>query len=71
MADDFRNKMDDIFRHINAGQINQAENLCHTCLQSDPEDINVLGILGAILLQKGQLALKLAIGKNQRGQAHQ
>lgn len=47
--------MDEIFRHINAGQIDQAEKLCHTRLRNDPEDINVLGILGAVLLQKGQL----------------
>ena len=55
MAGDSRKNMDDIFRHINAGQIDQAEGLCRTSLESDPEDINVLGILGAILLQKGQL----------------
>ena len=55
MADDSRKNMDDIFRHINAGQIDQAEELCRTALESDPEEINVLGILGAILLQKGQL----------------
>jgi Flp pilus assembly protein TadD len=55
MADDSRKTVDDIFCHIDAGQIDQAEDLCRACLQSDPEDINVLGILGAILLQKDQL----------------
>lgn len=55
MAGNPRQTVDDIFRHINAGQVDQAENLCRTALTSDPEDINVLGILGAILMQKGQL----------------
>jgi len=55
MADDPRQTVDDIFRHINAGQIEQAEALCRSALESEPENINVLGILGAILLQKGQL----------------
>lgn len=56
MADHSRKNMDDIFRHINAGRIDQAEELCRASLVSGPEDINVLGILGAILLQRGQLA---------------
>jgi tetratricopeptide (TPR) repeat protein len=55
MADESRKILDDIFRHINAGQIGQAVKLCRSSLESDPENINVLGILGAILLQKGQL----------------
>lgn len=55
MAGDSRKNVDDIFRHINAGQVDQAEALCRTVLENDPEDFNVLGILGAILLQKGHL----------------
>ena len=55
MTNESRKILDDIFRHINASQIDRAEELCRSSLESDPEDINVLGIFGAILLQKGQL----------------
>ena len=46
--------MDDIFRLLNAGQLDEAEALCRQVLQGKPGDVNVLGMLGAILLKKKQ-----------------
>ena len=46
--------MDDIFRCVNDGQLDEAESLCRQVLQNEPDDINALGMLGAILLKKEQ-----------------
>ena len=49
-----RAAINDVFRLINSGQIQQAEGACRSLLEDSPEDINVLGLLGAILLKLGQ-----------------
>jgi len=46
--------MDDIFRYVNADRMDDAEALCRRALQGRPGDVNVLGMLGAILLKKKQ-----------------
>lgn len=50
-----RQTLDVIFGHVQAGRIDEAEILCRRTLDSAPDDINVLGMLGAILLKKGEL----------------
>ena len=54
MSDDSRNTVEEIFEHVRAGRIEDAETLCRTTLEHVPEDVNVLGMLGAILLKKGR-----------------
>jgi len=54
MNTDSRTTMDDIFRYVNADRMDDAEALCRKVLQGRPGDINVLGMLGAILLKKKQ-----------------
>ena len=44
--------MDDIFRQVRADRLDEAESLCRQSLQTEPDDINVLGMLGAILLKR-------------------
>jgi tetratricopeptide (TPR) repeat protein len=46
--------MDDIFRQVGAGHLDAAEAMCRQALLVEPNDINVLGMLGAILLRKQQ-----------------
>jgi tetratricopeptide (TPR) repeat protein len=43
--------LDGIFRLINSGQFGPAEEYCRMFLEQSPDDINVLGLLGAILLK--------------------
>ncbi len=43
--------VDGIFRLIKTGQFGPAEEYCRTFLEQSPDDINVLGLLGAILLK--------------------
>jgi tetratricopeptide (TPR) repeat protein len=38
-------------RFINAGQMDRAEQLCRQVIEEEPDNINVLGLLGAILLK--------------------
>lgn len=52
---EFKRPMDRVFRLINAGQMEQAEQLCRQVLESEPENINLLGMLGAILLKQDNL----------------
>ncbi len=49
-----RQTIKDIFRLINSGQIEQAEKSCRAYLENNSGDINVLGLLGAVLLKLGQ-----------------
>lgn len=49
-----RNAVNDIFGLINSGQIQHAESKCRSYLDDHPDDVNVLGLLGAILLKLGQ-----------------
>jgi len=48
--------INDIFRLINSGQIEGAETACRSYLEKNPDDVNVLGLLGAVLLKLGQIA---------------
>lgn len=56
MSDDSRQSISEIFDHVNAGRIEAAEALCRSTLDRMPDDINVLGMLGAILLRTGRNA---------------
>jgi Tfp pilus assembly protein PilF len=46
----------EIFRQIGEGRLVEAEALCRRALESAPDDVNVLGMLGAILLRTGRSA---------------
>jgi tetratricopeptide (TPR) repeat protein len=50
-ANDTQLTIDGIFRLINSGQFGPAEEYCRSFLEQSPDDINVLGLLGAILLK--------------------
>ncbi|MDH3439484.1 MAG: sulfotransferase [Gammaproteobacteria bacterium] len=54
MSDNTRRSMNEIFDHVNAGRVDAAEALCRKTLDHRPNDINVLGMLGAILLKTGR-----------------
>ena len=54
--DSSKNAVTDIFRLINSGQVQHAESQCRSWLAKHPDDVNVLGLLGAILLKLGQNA---------------
>ncbi|MCH9693518.1 MAG: sulfotransferase [Gammaproteobacteria bacterium] len=45
-----------VFRLVNSGQFGAAEEYCVAYLQKQPDDVNVLGLLGAILLKLGRPA---------------
>ena len=49
-----RGAVNDIFRLINSGQVEIAKSRCRSYLDKNPDDINVLGLLGAILLKLGR-----------------
>jgi tetratricopeptide (TPR) repeat protein len=49
-----RSAVNDIFRLINSGQVEHAKSKCRAYLENHPDDINVLGLLGAILLKLGR-----------------
>jgi len=53
MSGDSRQPLDEIFACIKAGRVNDAEALCRKTLERSPDDVNVLGMLGAILLKSG------------------
>ena len=48
---DHKDPMERAFRFINAGQIDRAEQHCRQVIKEDPGNINILGMLGAILLK--------------------
>jgi Flp pilus assembly protein TadD len=61
-----RQAFDDIFRLIRSGQLEQAEQKCSSALSEYPQNVNMIGLHGAILLKMGhlddaQLALHKAI----------
>ncbi|MDH4315180.1 MAG: sulfotransferase [Gammaproteobacteria bacterium] len=63
---DARRTIDNAIALVSSGQIQQAEQLCRKSLQSSPDDVSLLGLLGAILLKRDQhgeaeLFLKRAI----------
>jgi tetratricopeptide (TPR) repeat protein len=54
MSNDSRQILNEIFASIKAGTIDDAEALCRKALEKEPDDINILGMFGAILLKSGQ-----------------
>jgi len=50
-ADDRQLTIDGLFRLVKTGQFGAAEEYCRSYLEQSPDDINVLGLLGAILLK--------------------
>lgn len=52
--DDSRQSVESILRLLSSGEIEQAELQCRSILRKTPEDINTLGLLGAILLKLGR-----------------
>jgi len=50
-SDNRRRGFDDLIRLVNSGQFEQAEVECRSYLERVPDDINVLGLLGAVLLK--------------------
>jgi tetratricopeptide (TPR) repeat protein len=51
--DALRQAFDDIFRLIRSGQLEQAEQKCSSVLIEYPQDANIIGLHGAILLKLG------------------
>ena len=49
-----RQAINDIFRLISSGQLEQAEHKCSSMLITYPLDINILGLHGALLLKLGR-----------------
>ncbi len=56
MGDAVRARLQEVIGLIDAGRIDNAEALCRESLARDPDEINLLGLLGAILLKKGGFA---------------
>lgn len=54
-ADKARRAFEDIFSLINSGQFEHAEKRCKSYLEGSPDDINVLGLLGVVLLRIGKI----------------
>jgi len=64
--DTTRQVIDDIFRLISSGQLEQAEHECRSMLVKHPQDVNIIGLHGAVLLKLGRtdearIALQKAI----------
>lgn len=53
-APDTKLTIDGVFRLLKSGQFGPAEEYCHRILETSPDDVNVLGLLGAILLKLGR-----------------
>ena len=54
MSSGSRQAIEEIFSYISAGRIEDAEARCRRTLEQVPDDINVMGALGAILLKTGR-----------------
>jgi tetratricopeptide (TPR) repeat protein len=55
-TDSSKNAVIDIFRLIDSGQTQHAESQCRSYLAEHPDDVNILGLLGAVLMKLGQNA---------------
>ncbi len=53
MTVDVRRSLDDIVQLMNKNRIGAAETMCRENLGLQPDDVNLLGMLGAILIKKG------------------
>ena len=54
-ADEAQRAFEDIFSLINSGQFEHAEKQCKSYLEENPDDVNVLGLLGVVLLRIGKI----------------
>ena len=54
MTDDVRRKLDTAVSLVRAGRVDDAERVCRQAMADDGDDINLLGMLGAVLLKKGE-----------------
>ena len=52
---DSRRMVNDIFHLIVSGQNESALEQCHVCLAQHPDDVNILGLQGAVLLKLGRV----------------
>jgi tetratricopeptide (TPR) repeat protein len=55
MTDPIRQKLGDIVQLLNNNRFDDAESMCREGLDEKPNEVNLLGILGAILIRKGEL----------------
>ena len=55
MSGTARQIFDELLGLIQADRIDAAERLCRASLAADPDEVNLLGMLGALLLKKGEL----------------
>jgi tetratricopeptide (TPR) repeat protein len=53
--DDLRDPMVTVSRFLNSDQIGKAEQFCRQVIKQQPENINILGMLGAILLKQAKI----------------
>ena len=55
MTDDVRQKLDSIIRLINDGRVDDAEAMCRGALEAQPDEVNLVALMGAVLMKKGAL----------------
>jgi Flp pilus assembly protein TadD len=53
--DTTRQVINDIFRLVSSGQLEQAEHKCRFMLVNHPQDVNIIGLHGAVLLKLGKI----------------
>lgn len=53
MTGDMRRMLDEIVQLVSRNRVGDAEKICREQLDSHPEDVNLLAMLGAILIRKG------------------
>ena len=51
-----RSTFTEVIELINRGQLSQAEQLCRRCVGENPGDVNMMGLLGAILIKMKRFA---------------
>ena len=54
-ADASRQALEGIFGLIHSGRLDQAEQQCNSLLLQHPQDVNIIGLRGAVLLKMGRL----------------
>lgn len=53
MSEAIRRLIDEVVSQVKAGDVAAAERICRNALADAEEDVNLLGLLGAVLLKKG------------------
>jgi len=53
-ADTSQQAINDIFHLVRSGQLEQAELMCASMLIKHPDDVNIIGLHGAVLLKLGK-----------------